>query len=74
MAAIPPGSVLTYAEVARAAGSPYAVRAVGSVMAKNHDAAIPCHRVVRSDGRPGGFNRGGEVKKRRLLQREGVII
>lgn len=55
---IPRGEVLTYAEVAAAAGSPGAARAVGNIMKGNHDPEVPCHRVVRSDlpaPRPGIF-------------------
>jgi O-6-methylguanine DNA methyltransferase len=71
---IPKGKVMSYAEVARAAGNPRAARVVASVMAKNFDPAIPCHRVVHSDGRPGGYNKGGETAKSRLLAAEGVVL
>ncbi len=67
---IPRGSVMTYREVAVAAGRPLAARAVANVMAKNYDPAVPCHRVVRSDGTLGGYNRGGEGAKRAILQAE----
>jgi methylated-DNA-protein-cysteine methyltransferase-like protein len=50
---IPKGSVLTYGEVATCAGNAKASRAVGSIMAKNNDKALPCHRVVRADGSVG---------------------
>lgn len=66
---IPKGSVLTYKEVAKRAGSPKAYRAVGNILSKNYDPNIPCHRVTRSDGRIGGYNRGAKVKKR-LLEKE----
>jgi methylated-DNA-[protein]-cysteine S-methyltransferase len=69
---IPAGSVLTYKQVAAKAGKPDAARVVGNVLNKNFDPDIPCHRVVRSDGRIGGYNLGSEVKKQRLEQ-EGVI-
>lgn len=68
---IPKGKVLTYKEVARKAGKPGAYRAVGNILNKNFDKSIPCHRVVRSDGTLGGYNRGREVK-RRLLKKEGI--
>ena len=55
---IPKGSVLTYKQVANMAGSPKAFRAVGNILSKNFDKSIPCHRVVRSDGKAGGYNRG----------------
>lgn len=71
---IPKGKCMTYAEVAKAAGNPKAARAVANVMAKNFDESIPCHRVIRSDGKVGGYNRGGETTKRALLQAEGVVI
>ncbi len=63
---IPKGKTLTYMEVARRAGNPRAYRAVGNILNKNYDKNIPCHRVVRSDGTLGGYNRG-RVEKQRLL-------
>ncbi|MEX0931098.1 MAG: MGMT family protein [Candidatus Paceibacterota bacterium] len=71
---IPKGAVRSYKEVAFAAGNPAAHRAVANIMANNFDPLIPCHRVVRSDGTVGGYNRGGVEKKRILLQSEGVNI
>ncbi len=70
---IPEGRTLTYAQVAAAAGSPRAYRAVGNILHTNYDPAIPCHRVVRADGTPGGYNRGAAPKLRRL-RREGASI
>ena len=72
VAKIPQGKTLTYAEVARRAGNPHAYRAVGNILNKNHDLKIPCHRVVRSDGTIGGYNRGAK-KKKEILRREGAI-
>ena len=69
VSAIPEGSTMTYQEVARLAGRPRAYRAVGNILNKNYDPAIPCHRVVRSDGALGGYNRGIR-QKRKLLQYE----
>lgn len=69
---IPEGKVLTYKEVARKAGSPNAFRAVGNMLNKNYDSKIPCHRVIRSDGKTGGYNRG-EDKKIKILKKEGVL-
>lgn len=66
---IPAGQTMTYQEVAMAAGSPNAARAVGNILNKNYDPNIPCHRVVRSDGTIGGYNRGRE-RKIRLLKQE----
>ncbi len=71
---IPRGSVMTYREVANACGRPLAARAVANIMAKNFDPTVPCHRVIRSDGSAGGYNRGGAVVKQRLLADEGVVL
>ncbi|MSU75235.1 MAG: MGMT family protein [Candidatus Magasanikbacteria bacterium] len=65
---IPRGETLSYKQVATRAGLPTAYRAVGNVLNKNYDPAIPCHRVVRSDGATGGYNRGAEKKKLLLKQ------
>jgi methylated-DNA-[protein]-cysteine S-methyltransferase len=70
---IPKGSILTYKEVARLAGSPRAYRAVGSVLATNFNPRIPCHRVIRTDGGMGGYNRGIQ-KKRKILKKEGALV
>ena len=67
---IPVGSTLSYAEIAQRIGAPSAVRAVAQACAANRLAiAIPCHRVVRSDGALSGY-RWGVERKRMLLQRE----
>lgn len=71
---IPKGQVMTYKEVARSAGNPKAARAVANVMAANYDPDIPCHRVIRTDGKLGGYNRGGTEQKRVILLAEGVIL
>jgi AraC family transcriptional regulator of adaptative response/methylated-DNA-[protein]-cysteine methyltransferase len=68
--AIPPGSTASYTEIARRIGVPGAVRAVAQACAANPVAvAIPCHRVVRSDGDLAGY-RWGLQRKRALLERE----
>jgi len=59
---IPRGKVLTYKQVAVFAGKPRAYRAVGNILNKNYDPKIPCHRVIRSDGKTGGYNRGKRAK------------
>ncbi len=59
---IPKGKTLTYKEIAEKIGQPQAYRAVGNALNTNYDPSIPCHRVVRSDGTPGGYNRGSEEK------------
>jgi O-6-methylguanine DNA methyltransferase len=69
---IPRGEVLSYKQVAKLAGRPRAFRAVGNILNKNYDKKIPCHRVVRSDGTIGGYNRG-KRKKVELLTKEGAI-
>lgn len=74
VAKIPQGSVMTYKEVAIKAGSPQAARAVANIMASNYDPAIPCHRVIRTNGGLGGYNRGGEQQKRAILLSEGVKL
>ncbi len=71
---IPKGQTLSYKEVAVRAGSPHAYRAVATVMSHNFDPTVPCHRVIKSDGTLGEYNRGGTPKKRLLLQSEGVIL
>lgn len=69
---IPKGEVRTYKEVAKQTGFPNAARAVGTVLAKNYDNNIPCHRVIRSDGTLGNYNRG-KKRKRELLEKEGAL-
>jgi O-6-methylguanine DNA methyltransferase len=69
---IPKGKTMTYKEVATKAGNPKAARGVGAIMRTNYDPSIPCHRVVRSDGSLGSYNRGGDDRKREMLFDEGV--
>lgn len=69
---IPAGSTLSYSEVAAEAGFPGAARAVGSLLKKNFDPTIPCHRVIRAHGIPGAYNRGAK-KKIALLKKEGAL-
>ena len=69
---IPPGRVATYADVATMAGSPLAWRAVGNIMRNCKSPSVPCHRVVSSGGRMGGYS-NLEVK-RKLLLAEGVVV
>lgn len=71
---IPKGKTLTYKQVAEQAGNPRASRAVANIMAANYDLEVPCHRVVRTDGGLGGYNRGGVAKKREILLAEGVTL
>lgn len=69
---IPVGETTTYGEIAKKIGRPKAARAVGKALAKNPFAPIiPCHRVVRKDGKPGGYSaKGGIRKKISLLKAE----
>ena len=71
VAEIPAGKTLTYKEVAKMAGNDKASRAVGWILASNiNPQKYPCHRVVRSDGRIGGY-RWGIKRKKKLLEKEG---
>jgi methylated-DNA-[protein]-cysteine S-methyltransferase len=69
---IPRGETRSYGEVAAAIGYPGAARAVGTIMKNNYDPTVPCHRVIRSDGTIGDYNRGGPDEKRRLLKAEAL--
>lgn len=69
--AIPKGKTMTYGEVARKAGRPGAARAVGTIMSHNYEKDIPCHRVIRADGKIGNYNRGGADRKEEILIEEG---
>jgi len=71
---IPKGETRSYGEVAAAIGHPGAARAVGTVMKNNFDTSVPCHRVVKSGGKLGEYNRGGENRKRELLLDEGANV
>lgn len=68
------GKIMTYGEVAYTAGYPGAARAVGALMKENYDPTVPCHRVIRSDGKVGQYNRGGTTAKLALLRAEGAIL
>jgi O-6-methylguanine DNA methyltransferase len=71
---IPFGQVRTYAWVAKRAGNPRAARAVGQILKTNPKLfVVPCHRVVRSDGKPGGYALG-EKMKRRLIALEKRLL
>ncbi len=73
---IPRGTVVSYADIAKQIGRPRAVRAVGTAVGTNPFApAVPCHRVIRSDGKIGAYSGiGGSEGKRKLLNDEGVKI
>ena len=73
---IPKGSVITYKELANKIGHPNAVRAVANACGKNpNPISTPCHRVIRTDGGPGGYSAPGGIKKKiELLNKEGVSL
>lgn len=68
------GQTATYGEIARRIGEPGAARAVGQAMSRNPvPIVVPCHRILASGGRMGGFSaHGGTLTKQRLLELEGV--
>ena len=69
---IPAGKVSTYGDLAKALGNPSASRAIGRILGENpNPIQVPCHRVVMSNGRVGGYAYG-TAKKRQLLENEGV--
>ena len=69
---IPRGHVITYQRIAERLGNPGSSRAVGNALARNpFPIIIPCHRTIRSDGTPGGYQGGTDMKKR-LLSMEGI--
>ncbi|MBY0309834.1 MGMT family protein [Patescibacteria group bacterium] len=72
--AIPKGQVMSYGQIATALGAPRYSRQVAKVMANNYLPDVPCHRVIRSDGQLGGYNRGGIEQKRTLLLNEGYVL
>jgi methylated-DNA-[protein]-cysteine S-methyltransferase len=69
---IRPGQTITYSQLAERAGFPKASRAVGTVLAKNQlPLIIPCHRVIRSDGKIGSFSAPGGIEtKKKMLEHE----
>jgi len=70
---IPKGRAVTYKEVAQTAGSPRAWRAVGNILKKNKNPILPCYRVIKSNGKIGGY-RWGKKKKMNLLKKEGLKL
>ncbi len=67
---IPKGKTMTYGLVAARAGKPGAARAVGTIMSGNTDKTVPCHRVVRADGKPSGYNGINGPSREALLAKE----
>lgn len=71
---IPKGNIATYLSIAKAIGNPKAGRAVGNALNRNPFAPkVPCHRIINSDGRIGGFAKGQKIK-REILESEGICI
>ena len=71
---IPKGKVSTYGDLAKALGNPAASRHIGKILSNNpNPIRVPCHRVVMSNGKIGGYAFGTQ-KKKELLQNEGVIF
>ena len=73
---IPRGKVKTYKEIAIYLKKPNSARAIANACSKNPYApSIPCHRVIRSDGKLGGYSGFGGVKmKKKLLNKEGYLL
>ena len=71
---IPAGRVSTYGDLAKALGNPSASRIIGRILGKNpNPVQVPCHRVVMSNGKLGGYMHGIEIKKE-LLKKEGIVF
>ncbi len=71
---IPKGKVLTYKKIAQMIGKPNSARAVANACGKNpNPIKTPCHRVIRSDGKPGGYSAPGGIKKKLELLNKEVI-
>ncbi len=70
------GQTITYGKLAKKAGKPNASRAVGNILAKNPlPLIIPCHRIIRSDGKMGGFSAPGGINlKKKLLELERKVL
>jgi len=71
---VPKGKITTYGELAKAVGLKNGQRVIGRIMNKNpYPVIIPCHRVIKSDGKIGGYAYGGDVKSN-MLAKEGITI
>ena len=71
---IPEGKVTTYGDIVRAFGHPGASRAIGRILNRNpNPIATPCHRVIKSDGKLGGYA-FGKIRKKELLKKEGLCF
>ena len=70
--AIPPGKVSTYSDIANALGHPQGARLIGNILKRNPNPVhVPCHRIVKSNGKLGGYIYGMSMKKE-LLKKEGI--
>jgi methylated-DNA-[protein]-cysteine S-methyltransferase len=75
VATVPCGATRTYAQISAQIGRPRACRFVGTTLRRNpFPVVIPCHRVVRADGSPGGFSGGTELKQRMLALENASVI
>ena len=71
---VPRGKITTYGDLAKAVGMKNGQRTVGRIMNKNpYPAIIPCHRVIKSDGKVGGYAYGENIKSN-MLAKEGIKI
>ena len=71
---VPPGMVTTYGELSKAVGIKNGQRVIGRIMNKNpYPVIVPCHRVIKSDGKIGGYAWGEKIKIS-MLSKEGVKI
>jgi methylated-DNA-[protein]-cysteine S-methyltransferase len=71
---IPAGKVSTYGDLAKALGNPLASRQVGRILGRNpNPIKVPCHRIVMSNGKVGGYAYGSD-RKRQLLEKEGLAF
>jgi len=71
---VPKGKITTYGDLAKAVGLKNGQRVVGNIMNNNpYPVIIPCHRVVKSDGKVGGYAYGEEIKSN-MLSHEGIEI
>ena len=71
---VPPGMVTTYGELARTVGLKNGQRVIGRIMNKNtYPVIIPCHRVIKSNGKIGGYAWGEKIKTN-MLSKEGIKI
>ena len=71
---VPEGKITTYGELAKAVGLKNGQRVIGNIMNKNpYPVIVPCHRVVKADGKVGGYAYGEEIKTN-MLKKEGIKI